>query len=162
MILSLLKEKQKENLNDPINTIYLKCNQLLTTDNPFMDSCLTFPLELDLRVCIRWDEPQTNVELHVIEPNGTHCNPFNNHTESGLLSIDCHGFGPVIYSVRTAMKGTYIIRLKLFWSHSSFPVTVNLAIWTHFGTLQQTLYTRTIPLLKQKQDLEVARVLFPF
>lgn len=40
-------------------------------------------LGVDLRVVLTWDLDMTDVELHVIEPDGEHCHSFYNHTRNG-------------------------------------------------------------------------------
>src|SRR5206468_5776733 len=65
----------------------------------------------DLRVTISWNTDNTDVDLWVIEPDGTKC--FYQHQQTrngGELSQDqTQGYGPERYQIRDAPKGEYRI-----------------------------------------------------
>jgi len=91
--------------------------------------------EVDIRIQLMWDT-HVDVELHVREPSGEKCYPYNNKTASGgILTKDfTAGYGPVEYLIKTACFGNYEIYVRL---HSSLGLhtgtTVLVDIYTHFG-----------------------------
>jgi len=127
-----------------------------------MELLLQPTLDMDLRIAISWDHPQANIELHVHEPNGKICYSMNNITPSGgILSADCNGYGPVIYSLRKAEIGIYNIKVKLFSCiRSQDPVVVSVSVWTNFAEKKENWDKRSVILEKEKQIVEIAQVSF--
>jgi len=130
---------------------------------PQIDGRLVSPLDVDLRVCIQWDTDNSDVELHVIEPSGEKCYSMHNKTKSGFLSRNfTSGYGPEEYLVRTALKGTYKIFVKLFHSQVyASGTTVCVRIFTNFGRPGREQYkVFNVRLEKVKQEIHVANVTF--
>jgi len=160
-MLQNLRDKHLDNLMDRYQLLTLECKSILQADNPFMDPLLETVLDVDLRVSIVWDNGQANVELHIFEPNGQLCYTMNNKTSGGLMSTDCIGYGPVVYAIRKAEKGTYMVKVKLFSRiGNNDPVVVSVSIWNHFGQKKATLQKRTAILSKEKQIIDIAQVTF--
>ncbi len=74
--------------------------------------------QADLVVTITWNTDNTDVDLHVVEPSGEEV--FFSHTRSksgGRLTRDVtQGYGPEMYVLREAPKGTYQIDAVYFAS----------------------------------------------
>src|SRR6202021_1679315 len=63
----------------------------------------------DLRVTITWNTDATDVDLWVIEPDGTKCFYQHNRTKNGgqLSQDQTQGYGPERYQIVTAPKGVF-------------------------------------------------------
>jgi len=103
-----------------------------------VDARLIKPMDVDIRIVLQWHQDDTDVELHVTEPDGTVCNAFNNKTQNGgLHSRDfTAGFGPVEYLIHTAQPGDYKIKARVFHTQHSKSATgtlVTMTVYTNFG-----------------------------
>eukprot|EP01130_Rhizamoeba_saxonica_P003984 TRINITY_DN1648_c0_g1_i2.p1 TRINITY_DN1648_c0_g1~~TRINITY_DN1648_c0_g1_i2.p1 ORF type:complete len:1848 (-),score=481.97 TRINITY_DN1648_c0_g1_i2:78-5597(-) len=127
-----------------------------------VDSRLLSPFQCDIKISICWDTDMTDVELHVLEPTGEECYSFHNKTAiGGLLSRDfTHGYGPEEYLLRTALPGTYDIKLKLFSSFGRYTgTTILVNIWTHYGSANKEKHEhRLIRLEDDKEEWHVASI----
>lgn len=88
-------------------TALIELNRIITyykQDNPNselpvqIDPELIFPMDLDLRIVMAWDTNDTDIDLHVYEPNGFHCYyGAKNAPSGGLCSRDfTRGYGNII------------------------------------------------------------------
>lgn len=113
-----------------------------------------------LKIISMWDTDGTDVDLHVIEPNGEECFYGNANTSTGgSLDIDItDGYGPEIYTRSTPLKGDYIIRVK-YYSDNDYPqsmVTVYIVI--DEGTEREQIIKREAMLTKTGITIEVDTV----
>ncbi|MDR2678323.1 MAG: DUF2135 domain-containing protein, partial [Zoogloeaceae bacterium] len=94
---------------------------------------------LDLRVVLSWDSDNTDIDLHVIDPNGEEA--FYSHPlsyQGGRVSPDnTTGYGPEEYSLKTAKPGKYRVEAK-FYGHRqqliSEATTLQLDFFTHYAS----------------------------
>jgi len=96
-------------------------------------------IPMDLRISLAWDTDQTDVDLHVIEPNGEECYYSHKNTAiGGAISRDfTAGYGPEEYFLRKAIPGTFKIRAKYFGSHQQSltgATTLLITIWKFYGS----------------------------
>jgi hypothetical protein len=117
----------------------------------------------DLRVTISWNSDATDVDLWVIEPDGTKC--FYQHKQTkngGELSDDMtQGYGPERYRVASMMKGTYRVMVHYYAANPNLlagETHVNVVVTRHAGTPQETTERHTVILKKQGEAVEVCRV----
>jgi von Willebrand factor type A domain len=117
----------------------------------------------ELRVTIAWNTDDTDVDLWVIEPDGTKC--FYSHkttTNGGELSQDMtQGYGPERYRTAKAMKGTYRIVAHYYRANPNLiagETHVNVVVTRFAGTPQETVERKTVILKKQGEEVEVGRV----
>jgi len=86
----------------------------------FVDKRLIYPMPMDLRVTLSWNTDDTDVDLHVTNPNGDKCyyrNPLT--AEGGLLSRDLtEGYGPEEFLLRNAHEGSYVVQAHYFGSNN--------------------------------------------
>src|SRR5205807_9374967 len=70
----------------------------------------------DLRVTISWNTDATDVDLWVIEPDGTKCFYQHNRTASGgeLSQDQTQGYGPERYQIKQARRGVYRVLVHYF------------------------------------------------
>lgn len=99
-------------------------------------------LPLDLRVVLSWDADNTDVDLHVIDPNGEEV--FFSHRQSyqgGAITRDATGgYGPEEFALKRAKPGKYRIEANFYGHRQQILVnSTGLMLWlsSHFGTAQQ-------------------------
>jgi von Willebrand factor type A domain len=117
----------------------------------------------DLRVSITWNTDATDVDLWVIEPDGTKV--FYQQPKSkngGELSQDqTQGYGPERYFIRTAKKGTYKILVHYYRANANLlggETHVNAVITRRSGTNEETVEKRTVILRNPNEQQEVLTV----
>jgi uncharacterized protein YfaP (DUF2135 family) len=78
----------------------------------------TFKTQARVRVVLSWDSDGTDLDLHVITPDGQHCfygNPVISN--GGALDVDVTtGYGPEIFSLPQPLKGTYHVYVNYYGS----------------------------------------------
>ena len=99
-------------------------------------------LPLDVRVVLAWDADATDVDLHVIDPNGEEV--FYGHNASrqgGAITRDATGgYGPEEFALRLAKPGKYRIEANFFGHRQQVLTTgTGLMLWlsSGFGTPAQ-------------------------
>jgi len=99
-------------------------------------------LSLDVRVVLAWDADNTDVDLHVIDPNGEEV--FYGHNASyqgGAITRDATGgYGPEEFALKLAKPGKYRVEAN-FYGHRQQVLTsgTGLMLWlsSGFGTPTQ-------------------------
>jgi len=119
----------------------------------------------DLRVTISWNSDATDVDLWVIEPDGTKCFYQHKRTKNGgELSEDMtQGYGPERYQALRAVPGEYSIIVHYFSPNPNLlggETHVNVVVTRHAGTPGETSERHTVILKKQNEQVEVCRVKF--
>ncbi len=92
-------------------------------------------MPVSIRVILNWNTPDTDIDLHVIEPTGEDCYFGNIDTKIGArFSKDfTQGYGPEQYLLRNAVKGKYQIRSNFYVETElteNGPTTVMVEIYT--------------------------------
>ena len=105
----------------------------------------------DIMVGISWNTNNTDIDLHVTEPNGEECYFSHSKTASnGLLSRDVvEGYGPELYVNEKAPPGNYKIRAKYFASdrdRTSVRTKVYATIYTNWGKPNEKVFTKSVTL----------------
>jgi hypothetical protein len=121
--------------------------------------------ESDLRVTISWNTDATDVDLWVIEPDGTRCYYQQPRTKNGgTLSQDqTQGFGPERYRVGRAMPGVYRVVVHYFSPNPNLlagETHVNVVVARHEGTPREEVRRYTVVLKQHGQEVEVCKVKF--
>jgi hypothetical protein len=101
----------------------------------------------DLQITLTWNTT-VDMDLHVIEPNGTHVYFANRNGVTARLDVDdLNGFGPenIFVSAAAAAAGTYQVYVVHF--SGSTPTTSTIAINLRPGTpsAQTLLFSRSTP-----------------
>ncbi len=111
-------------------------------DTRKMDARLLRHLPLDLRVVLSWDADNTEVDLHVIDPNGEEV--FFSHRQSyqgGAITRDATGgYGPEEFALKRAKPGKYRVEANFYGHRQQILVnSTGLMLWlsSRFGTAQQ-------------------------
>ncbi|WP_420995412.1 YfaP family protein [Cupriavidus sp. 30B13] len=81
-----------------------------------------------LRVVLSWDSDATDLDLHVVSPDGQHT--FYAHRvagNGGALDVDVTtGYGPEIYSIAAPPPGTYLVYVNYYGSGAG-PAAITVA-----------------------------------
>ena len=97
----------------------------------------------DLRVTISWNTDATDVDLWVIEPDGTKCFYQHNRTKNGgeLSQDQTQGYGPERYQIAKAQPGEYRVIVHYFAANPNLlagETHVNVVVTRNAGTPQET------------------------
>lgn len=100
-------------------------------------------LDTDIRICIEWNTPRTDMDLHVTQPDGQEVYyGYRLSSNGGQLTADVtNGFGPEEYLLRVAAPGTYTIQTNSFSedrANPNGPSTIAARIIRNFGRTNQT------------------------
>lgn len=114
-----------------------------------------------LKIIMMWDTDETDLDLHVIEPNGEHCYYGHKDTSTGgSLDVDItNGYGPEIYTRSIPLKGEYKIRVKYYSDRGNPQTMVTIYIVVDEGTESEKIIKREAMLTKTGIVIEVDSVL---
>lgn len=122
-------------------------------------------ISTDVRIIMEWDADNTDVDIHVVEPNGEEA--YYGHTRTrrgGLVSRDVvDGFGPEEYMIRVAPKGEYEVFTHYFASHEQKlygPATVTATVFTDWGRTNEVSRTLSVRLDKPKDKVPLGKITF--
>jgi len=104
-------------------------------DTRGMDSRLLRNLPVDLRVVLAWDADNSDMDLHVIDPDGERAYyGYPLTTQGGHMSRDfTGGYGPEEFMLRNAKPGIYRVEVNYFGSAQQI-VTGATTLQLHFTT----------------------------
>jgi hypothetical protein len=119
----------------------------------------------DLRVTISWNTDATDVDLWVIEPDGTKCFYSHNRTKNGgeLTQDQTQGYGPERYQIVKAPQGTFKILVHYYRPNMNLlagETHVNVVITRYAGGVQEVTERHTVILKKADEAVEVTQVKF--
>jgi tetratricopeptide (TPR) repeat protein len=119
--------------------------------------------QADLRVTISWNTDNTDVDLWVMEPDGTKCFYQNQKTSSGgqLSQDQTQGYGPERYQVQKALPGVYTIIVHYYRADANLlagETHVNVLVTQHAGTPEETVERHTVLLKQANEQAEVCKV----
>ncbi len=119
--------------------------------------------DLDLRISMSWDADNTDVDLHVFEPDGSHAYYAHKRTDQGgLVSRDFRdGYGPEEYVLRKAVPGKYTIKAHYFGSNQQTllgPCTVKVDVFINYGRDDEKRQTLILRLDESGSDFVVGEV----
>ena len=130
---------------------------------PEFDSAYRRDLPMKLRIVMSWDADETDIDLHVLEPNGEEA--FYGHrrtSEGGFVSEDVTtGYGPEEYLKKELESGTYKVLSNYFASHQTKltgATTVTATVYTDWGTAQERRQVLTLRLEKPKSKHLIGEV----
>lgn len=117
-------------------------------------------MPVDVRIILNWNQMDTDIDLHIIEPTNEECYYAHKDTQIGArFSKDfTEGYGPEQYLLRNAVKGKYIIKTNYFGERAlteNGPTTVMVEVYTRKGngTIERKLQTIQLGKIKENQNL---------
>lgn len=130
---------------------------------PEFDSAYRRDLPVKLRIVMSWDADQTDIDLHVLEPNGEECYYGHRRTaEGGFVSEDVTtGYGPEEYMKKELETGVYKVLSNYFASHQTKltgATTVTATVYTDWGTARERRQVLTLRLEKPKSKHLIGEV----
>lgn len=147
-----------------LNALIAQAPKSTTLDLGKIDPRLIKHLPLGLRIVLRWDADNTDMDLHVVEPSGEEAMYSHPRTvQGGKVSADMTGgYGPEEYALRRPLPGQYKVRAK-FYGHRQQTVTnattVQAEVTTGFGTPSQSTQWLTLRLSGQGEIVDIGSVL---
>ncbi len=120
---------------------------------------------MDVRVVIDWNHNDTDIDLHIIDPNLEECYYGHNKTAiGGRISEDMtQGFGPEEYTVQKAIKGDYYIKVRYYgdrYQKVENPTFMKVTMYTYYGTNKETKETQILRLTRADNEQLLAKLTF--
>ena len=120
-------------------------------------------ISLDMRVVIDWNHNDTDIDLHIVDPNLEECFYGNIKTKmGGRLSKDMtQGFGPEEFSLENATLGSYYIKIDYFgdrYQKIENPTFMKMSIYENYGTKEQKRRIKVMRLSKETDNKLIERV----
>ena len=130
---------------------------------PEIDAAYRRDLPVKLRIVMSWDADETDIDIHVLEPNGEEAYYGHRRTsEGGFVSEDVTtGYGPEEYLKKDLERGVYKICSNYFASHQTSltgAATITVCVYTDWGTKDEKFELITFRLDKPKKKLLIGEV----
>jgi hypothetical protein len=119
----------------------------------------------DLRVTITWNTDATDVDLWVIEPDGTKCFYQQQRTKNGgqLSQDQTRGYGPERYQIARAPRGVFRVVVHYFSVNPNLlggETHVQVVVTQNAGSPEETVQRHTVILKRHGEEVEVCKVEF--
>ena len=130
---------------------------------PSLDAAYRRDLPVKLRIVLSWDADDTDIDLHVLEPNGEEAFYGNRRTaEGGFVSEDVTtGYGPEEYLKKDLEAGVYRVLTNYYASHQTTltgATTVQATVYTDWGTAEEKMQILTLRLDKPKDKVIIGEI----
>lgn len=146
---------------EELNGLISWCNAQAWPNNeppkiPVFDAAYRRDLPVKLRIVMSWDADNTDIDIHVLEPNGEEAYYGNRRTASGgFVSEDVTtGYGPEEYLKKDLEAGVYKVLTHYFASRQTEltgATTVTVTVYTDWGTASEQQQTLTLRLDQPKK-----------
>jgi uncharacterized protein YfaP (DUF2135 family) len=120
-----------------------------------------------LRIVLSWDSDNTDLDLHVITPDGEHA-WYGNRVLSngGAQDMDVTtGFGPEIFATPSPLPGQYLVYVNYYGGSTdegAQPITTaRVTLITHEGTADEKIETTLVPMRAAGELNFVKRFSYP-
>jgi hypothetical protein len=119
----------------------------------------------DLRVTISWNTDATDIDLWVVEPDGTKVFYSSPRSRSGgeLSADQTQGYGPERYRIARAQTGEYRVIVHYFRANPNLlggETHVDVAVTRNAGRADERTERHAVILREQGQEKEVCKVKF--
>ena len=152
---------------EELNALIAWCEKINWPDGqkptyPELDSAYRRDLPVKVRIVLSWDADETDIDLHVLEPEGEEAFYGHRRTDAGgFVGEDVTtGYGPEEY-LRKEGKGTFKILTNYFASHQTAltgAATVTATVYTDWATPAEVFRILTLRLDKPKDKLLIGEV----
>jgi uncharacterized protein YfaP (DUF2135 family) len=130
----------------------------------FYDS-YTQKTQAKIRVVLSWDTDGTDLDLHVITPEGHHCFYGNRVIPNGgALDVDVTtGYGPEIFSLPSATRGNYHVYVNYYGSGASRDIitVAQVAIIFNENTPNEKQQVFQVPMRKSGEVTLIKSFVYP-
>jgi tetratricopeptide (TPR) repeat protein len=114
-----------------------------------------------VRIVIDWNHNDTDIDLHVIDPNKEACYYSHSKTKiGGVISEDMtQGFGPEEYTLKHPYPGDYFIKVNYYGDRDqrvSRPTFMKVTIFKNFGTASEEKEVKVIRIDRHYKNEMVA------
>ncbi|CAM1351346.1 VIT domain-containing protein [Tenacibaculum halocynthiae] len=118
---------------------------------------------IDFRTVVDWNHNDTDIDLHVIDPNLEECYYSHTKTEQGgSISRDMtQGFGPECFTLKEAEKGLYYVKIKYFGDRKQkieTPTFMKITIYKNQGKKDESKQVKVVRLTKKDKEEMIAKV----
>ena len=129
---------------------------------PAIDPAYRRDLPLRVRIVLSWDADETDIDIHVLEPDGEEAYYGHRRTSSGgFVSEDVTtGYGPEEY-LRKEGLGRFKVLTNYFASHQTDltgAATATATVYTDWGTAEEKMCILTLRLDKPKAKQMVGEI----
>lgn len=118
-----------------------------------------------LRVVLAWDTDGTDLDLHVVAPDGQHAWYGNRVVpDGGALDVDVTtGYGPEIYSNATPPSGTWLVYVNYYGSgdNNQILTVATITVITDENTPDEKRQSFVVPMRQPGELTEAARFILP-
>ncbi len=151
------------------STVLFEMNNLISSDKRLdlseIHKDFIIDMPVDIRIVLDWNTLETDLDLWVTDPNGERCGYKNLLTSlGGRLTRDyVDGYGPEEYILKNAKEGEYNIEIDYYDERVqkvSGPVTLQVTIYTHYGTDKQKVKRLTRELKKVEDVIKIGKFIW--
>jgi uncharacterized protein YfaP (DUF2135 family) len=118
-----------------------------------------------IRVVLSWDTDGTDLDLHMVTPDGEHGFYGNRVLKNGgALDVDVTtGYGPEIFALPGGAKGTYLVYVNYYGSGGNRDdITVaNVTVITNESTVDEKVHSLRVPMRKAGELTLVSSFVYP-
>ena len=116
-----------------------------------------------LRIVLNWDTDGTDLDMHVLTPDGNHAWYGQRVIPGGAIDLDVTtGYGPEIFSAPAPQSGPYQVYVNYYGSGDAQTITTaRLTVITEEGTPNERRQEFAVPLRKPGELTLVKRFMYP-
>ena len=134
-------------------------------DVPELDKEFRYLIDVDVRIILSWDADNTDIDIHVLEPNGEEAYYQNWRTASGgFVSQDITtGYGPEEYLQLKGQTGVYKVLTHYYGSSQqklTGPATATATVYTNWARPGEKRQILSLRLDKPKEKVTVGEIEF--
>lgn len=121
--------------------------------------------DADILIIVDWNQNQTDIDLHVMEPTGQTCSYKNvTTTIGGRLTKDVRqSYGPEMYVLKNAVPGKYRVILDFYASNSNITTSKPksyISVYENFGRENQQVTNEIVVLERAKDNTRMQEQVF--
>ncbi|CAL92665.1 YfaP family protein [Azoarcus olearius] len=119
--------------------------------------------EARLRVVLSWDTDGTDLDLHLITPDGEHAWYGNRAVKGGAIDVDVTtGYGPEIFASPAPLKGPYQIWVNYYGGgRGEMLTTARVAVISNEGTSSERRQEFDVPMRAAGELTLVRQFVYP-
>ena len=118
---------------------------------------------IGLRVVLAWDTDMTDLDLHLVSPDGQHVFYGNRVAPNGgALDVDVTGgYGPEIYAIPSPPPGLWQIYVNYYGGGDGEMTTAQIALISNEGTLDEKQQSFRVPMRRPGELTLIKSFMYP-